>query len=156
MINEYENYIDRPNNYPLLRERNKSYFQVTKSQKLRNNAFIRRCMNMAINAAKKMSLKFNYVELIEFNAEAEQQQQDDCNFKLVVKPQNQFVNVNKNPKDLKILKAKELSYMSNDYYCIFREASEINDLPSIRRIKYLQGKINQHFELKSNTLGKFN
>ena len=36
-------------------------------------------MNLAINAAKKMSLKFNYVELIEINAEAEQQQQDDSN-----------------------------------------------------------------------------
>lgn len=137
MINENEIEIDRQNNYPLIRERNKSYFEVTKSQKLRNNAFIKRCMNLAINAAKKMSLKFNYVELIEF---ADDQQQDN-HFKFVVKQQQNRLGLNKNSKDLKILKAKELSYMSNEYYCVFREASQINDLPSLRRIKFLHEKL---------------
>ena len=155
MINQsqIEVEMDRANNYPLIRGRKKSYFEGSKSQKLRNNTFIKRCMNLAINAAKKLSLRFKYVELIEIDAE---DQQPEDHFKFVVKhQQNQLININKNYRDLKILKAKELSYMSNEYYCVFREASQINDLPSLRRIKFLQGKINQHFQLKSNTLGYF-
>jgi hypothetical protein len=122
----------------------KKYALLSSRQKKRNIKQIRNCI-VAIKLVKSMHLKFKYIELVESDDD-----DDDDDINIIVK---QKCEINQLSKDLKILKAKEICNMSNKHYLMFKHAAELEGFPSISKIRTLQSKINDCFQLFSNSLG---
>lgn len=96
-----------------------------------------------------MHLKCKYLELIECK---DDDNNDDYDVEIIVKSQPH----NEAAYNLKIVKAIEFSNLSEKQYQTFINAAQLNELPSIRKLRSIRETINNdnRFKIFPNELGK--
>lgn len=129
----------------------KDYFEKSRAQQFRDKRWIKEQIGLL---AGQLGLKAVRLELVGENDE----NQSQCEI-IVTNTRNSPKQQN-SKKDfhqkLKILMAKDLGFLSDKSYHVFKNLSQLNDiLPSLSALKDIRKRINALLQINRNSLGWF-
>lgn len=120
-----------------------------RSQKSKNKKKIEQLLLPVILFAKSIGLKPGGSGIIEFNKEDEAD--ENSNFEVKIKKTPTKI-IKANP--IKALKAKDLAYISDNKYSVFRKEINLKKmLPALCQIKHERKKANSFFEIIQTNKG---
>lgn len=121
-----------------------------RSQKSKNKKKIEELLVPVILFAKSIGLKPGGGGIIEFNKEDEAD--ENSNFEVKIKKTSTNIIIKANP--IKALKAKDLAYISDNKYSVFRKEINLKKmLPALYQIKHERKKANSFFEIIQTNKG---
>lgn len=123
----------------------KKYFAKEPRQQQRDKKRIFESLQQVQREALLVGLKFRKVEIIAI----EDDERVFDKFEVEISEKENLTN----SKPLKVLKAKDLAYLSDNNYGIFKKTAELKDLPSLNEIKEQRYQLKQKFPLQSNLKG---
>jgi hypothetical protein len=126
--------------------RRKSYYLVSRRQRNRLNKQIKDSITESTQFLKNMGLCLSYVEINPI-------EMDECDFKLKIKPPEEFLDVNK-PNVNNLLFYKDKHSISDRAYCDLKTRCFL-DIPSVFSLKKRRGELDSLFELQNNQMGVY-